>query len=51
MIDERSGIVIGIHTHGRTPEGRPRNTMIAMNEWLEATLRAELQLESAAKGN
>jgi hypothetical protein len=54
VIDERTGVIIGIHTAGLAPAlgGRPaRNTMIAMNEWLEATLRAEMQIERAAKVN
>jgi len=41
VIDERSGIIIGIHT--RLDDSR--NTMITMNDWLEATLRAELQAQ------
>jgi hypothetical protein len=52
VIDERTGVIIGIHTAGLAPAlgGRPvRNTMIAMNEWLEATLRTEMQIERAAK--
>lgn len=48
VIDERSGVIIGVHTHGRTQGGASRNTMITMNEWLEATLRAEMQAEEAA---
>jgi hypothetical protein len=54
VIDERTGVIIGIHTAGLAPAlgGRPaRNTMIAMNEWLEATLRTEMQIERAAKVN
>ncbi len=43
VIDEHSGVIIGVHTQGRTQAGAPRNTMITMNEWLEATLRAEMQ--------
>lgn len=39
VIDERSGVIIGIHT--RLPSSG--NAMITMNEWLEATLRSELQ--------
>jgi V8-like Glu-specific endopeptidase len=51
VIDERSGVIIGIHTAGLKPAttARPqRNTMITMNEWLEATLRTEMQSERAA---
>lgn len=51
VIDERSGVIIGIHTQARTPAGGARNTMITMNEWLESTLRAEMQAESAARVN
>lgn len=47
VIDERTGVIIGIHTLG-SPLGADRlvttrNTMITMNEWLEHTLRAEMQ--------
>ena len=41
VIDERSGVIIGIHTRLNSK----RNTMITMNEWLEATLRAEMQAQ------
>ena len=51
VIDERSGVIIGIHTQSRTTAGVTRNAMIAMTEWLEATLRTEMQIESAAKVN
>lgn len=51
VIDERSGVIIGIHTQSRTRTGKMRNTMITMNEWLEATLRAEMQTEAAAQVN
>jgi hypothetical protein len=44
VIDERSGVIIGIHT----PLVSRRNTMITMNDWLEATLRAEMQLAQQA---
>ena len=47
VIDERSGVIIGVHTQGRTQGGAARNTMITMNEWLEATLRTEMQAEAA----
>ena len=52
VIDERSGVIIGVHTAGlatATGARRTRNTMIAMNEWLEATLRSEMQTERAAR--
>jgi hypothetical protein len=41
VVDERSGVTIGVHTQERTAAG-VRNTVITMNEWLEATLRAEM---------
>lgn len=53
VIDEHSGVIIGIHTLRAqpTPAGlsTPRNTMITMNEWLEQTLRMEMQA-SAEQG-
>jgi hypothetical protein len=51
VIDERSGVIIGIHTRGRTTTsgvGATRNTMITMNEWLESTLHSEMETEKAA---
>jgi hypothetical protein len=39
VIDEQSGVIIGIHT----PLTSRRNTMITMNDWLEATLRDEMK--------
>jgi hypothetical protein len=47
VIDERSGVIIGIHTR----LGTRRNSMITMNDWLETTLHAEmaLQPQTAAK--
>jgi len=51
VIDERTGIIIGVHTSGLTGTNRTRNTMIAMNEWLEATIRTELSAERAARAN
>lgn len=54
VIDEKTGVIIGIHTSGMaTAPGtrHTRNTMIAMNEWLETTLKAELQTEQAARVN
>jgi hypothetical protein len=41
VIDERSGVIIGIHTRLASS----RNTMITMNDWLEATLRLEMQAQ------
>lgn len=44
VIDERSGVIIGLHT------GLPdRNAMITMNDWLESTLRAEMQTRAQAE--
>jgi len=48
VIDERTGIIIGIHT--RVDE-HSQNTMITMNDWLEATLRTELQAQAAPRAN
>jgi hypothetical protein len=45
VVDERTGVIIGIHN--RSPSNR--NTMITMNDWLEATLRSEIQ--STARAN
>jgi hypothetical protein len=39
VIDESTGVIIGIHTQ---PDSS-RNTMITMNDWLEATIRSEIQ--------
>jgi Trypsin-like peptidase domain len=41
VVDERSGVIIGIHTR----LGSGRNTMVTMNDWLEATLREEMQAQ------
>jgi hypothetical protein len=54
VIDERTGVIIGIHTISRPAANalRPaeaRNTMITMNEWLESTLKVEMQAQSAAQ--
>jgi hypothetical protein len=45
VVDERTGIIIGIHNRSQSN----RNTMITMNDWLEATLRSEIQ--STARAN
>jgi hypothetical protein len=42
VIDERTGVAIGIHS----PLAAKRNAMITMNDWLEATLRVEMQAPS-----
>ena len=49
VMDEKSGVIIGVHT----PLASRRNTMIAMNDWLEATLRDEVKLaqQAGAKAN
>lgn len=47
VIDERSGVIIGIHT--RLPTSR--NAMIPMTDWLETTLRAEMQPHAEARAN
>ena len=57
VIDERTGVIIGIHTVGLPPAQESdrfitaRNTMITMNEWLERTLRVEMEAtaETTAK--
>jgi hypothetical protein len=43
VIDERTGVIIGIHTH--LPASG--NGMITMNDWLESTLRGEIQQKKA----
>lgn len=51
VIDERTGVIIGIHTLGQQTAANPghklapRNTMITMNEWLENTLRVEMKTD------
>jgi hypothetical protein len=44
VIDERTGVIIGIHT--RLPSRG--NSMITMNDWLESTLRTEIQQKKEA---
>ena len=54
VIDERTGVIIGIHTvPSRQAAGVVRNTMITMNDWLEQTLRSEMQAgdEKGANSN
>jgi V8-like Glu-specific endopeptidase len=53
VVDERSGIIIGIHTQASKAErgsntAVARNIMITMNDWLEKALRAELIPTSTA---
>lgn len=45
LIDESTGVIIGIHAQSA------RNTMITMNDWLEATLRTEMQQQREARAN
>jgi hypothetical protein len=45
VIDENTGVIIGVHTRLKTS----RNAMITMNDWLEATLRTEMQSHAAAR--
>lgn len=47
VIDETTGVIIGIHTQ----RAASHNTMITMNDWLESTLRSEMQLHSEARAN
>jgi hypothetical protein len=49
VIDERSGVIIGIHTRlpGNDARSNKRNGIITMNDWLESTLRSEIQLKAA----
>ena len=53
VIDERTGVIIGMHTLLSTASSGSamRNTMITMNEWLEKTLRFEMQAETTSKAN
>jgi hypothetical protein len=46
VIDERTGVIIGIHTLSPAQ----RNGMITMNDWLEMTLRSEIQLKAKNEG-
>jgi hypothetical protein len=47
VIDERTGVIIGMHTQLATSS----NGMITMNDWLEATLRREIKSRSDARPN
>ena len=47
VIDETTGVIIGIHMQLATSS----NTMITMNDWLESTLRSEMQLRTEARAN
>ena len=52
VIDERTGVIIGIHTRlsaqssGNGQGNGKGNGMITMNDWLESTLRSEIQLKA-----
>lgn len=52
VVDERSGVTIGIHTRafpdGRRTPAAGRNVMVTMSDWLERTLRAEMQIKAEA---
>jgi hypothetical protein len=52
VVDERSGVIIGVHTQVSAAEhgtgNVERNTMIIMNEWLEKALRAEMETAATA---
>jgi hypothetical protein len=45
VIDESTGVIIGMHAQSA------RNTMITMNDWLESTLRTEMQQQREARAN
>ena len=47
VIDERTGVIIGIHTRLATS----RNAMIPMTDWLETTLRTEMQSHAESRAN
>lgn len=56
VIDERTGVTIGIHTTWKPPATTAasrslatRNAMISMNQWLESTLRTALQAVAKAE--
>jgi len=54
VIDEATGVIIGIHTLATqrgTNTSTTRNTMITMSEWLEQTLHAEIQSEDEKGAN
>ena len=46
VIDERTGVIIGIHTRLPAQSNGTGNGMITMNDWLETTLRSEIQLKA-----
>ena len=46
VIDERTGVIIGIHTRLPAKDKNMGNGMITMTDWLESTLRSEIQLKA-----
>jgi hypothetical protein len=46
VIDERTGVIIGIHTRLPAQSNGMGNGMITMSDWLETTLRSEIQLKA-----
>jgi hypothetical protein len=51
VIDERSGVIIGIHTRLPDQSNGASNGMITMSDWLETTLRSEIQLKAKNEGD
>ena len=51
VIDERTGVIIGIHTRLPAQSTGMSNGMITMNDWLEKTLRSEIQLKAKNEGD
>jgi hypothetical protein len=51
VIDERTGIIIGIHTRLPAKDKNMGNGMITMTDWLESTLRSEIQLKAKNEGD
>jgi len=55
VIDERTGVIIGIHTRlpsaGNPMDKNMGNGMITMTDWLESTLRSEIQLKAKNEGD
>lgn len=45
LIDETTGVIVGMHAHS------VRNTMITMTDWLETTLKSEMQQQREARAN
>ena len=51
VIDERTGVIIGIHTRLPAKDKNMGNGMITMTDWLESTLRSEIQLKAKNEGD